>query len=338
MHSLPITEKEKDAYIKFVASNNGSFLQSWEWGEWQRQNNREPIRFLILNDDKTPILSAQFLIYQLPLGKTYLYCPYGPVVSAEHRVSSAEIVKQLIQHLKQKYSSAVFIRLEPTYNISAQGGLASSWQPTLHILPGSTILLDIRKDEQTLQAAFHPKTRYNIKVAERHGVQVKHLENPEEIQEAAELFYNTLARRKLATQPIGYYKNLMGRQNASKDLTVHALGAFYNNNLIASSIFIDYNTTRTYLFGGSAIEHKNVMAPYLLHWKAIQAAKDKNLTTYDFFGAEGSVSDGSGFARFKQGFGGNVISYGGTVDIVLHAFLYRAYKLLRTINRLIKHF
>ncbi len=323
----------EELYTSFVIANNGSFLQSFGWGQWQETNGRTPVRFLVQDEQNKTILAAQFLTHHLPAGKTYLYCPYGPVVNCKLQDTECKVaIETLLEHMQATFSDAVFIRLEPTQPLSLQP-TTYHLQPTLHIQPGSTITLNLQQDAESLLAGMHPKTRYNIKVAERKGVEIQPLETTEAQAEAAALFVDTLVRRKLVSPPASYYKKLL----ATKTLTTSGLGAYYNGQLVACGLFVDFGHVRTYLFGGSSTEHKNVMAPYLLHWTAIQNAQTNKLTTYDFFGAEGAVSDGSGFARFKQGFGGTTIPYAGAWDIVLNPIWYTGYKLLRTLNRWAKH-
>jgi lipid II:glycine glycyltransferase (peptidoglycan interpeptide bridge formation enzyme) len=207
----------------------------------------------------------------------------------------------------------------------------------LHIQPGSTILLNISKPEADLLAGMHPKTRYNIKVAQKHGVEIRPLTQPDDQHLAAHMMRNTLIRRKLVSPPQEYYFKLMGHFSNGTTLSTHTYGAYYNNDLVACALAVDFNQTRTYLFGGSSTAHKNVMAPYVLHWTIIKDAKNNNLHLYDWFGAEGSVSDGSGFARFKQSFGGETIQYAEASDIIFKPLAYRAYQTTRHLNRWIRH-
>ncbi len=346
MKILPITQKDKDAYNTFVASNNGSFLQSFEWGEWQTSNNRQALRYLVQDDDTgDTVLSAQFIRHPLPFGQYYLYCPYGPVVNCKLQIANCKLaIQELIQKIQKDFPKTIFVRLEPTYNLPfgpelrVEGQLTTyNLVPTLHIQPGSTILLDITKSNDELLTAMHPKTRYNIKVAEKHGVTIKKLQSQEEKQLVASMLKGTLTRRNLVSPSTDYYYKLANYNTDDKNFTVNTFGAYLGDTLLACALTIDVNQTRTYLFGGSTTEHKNLMAPYLLHWQIIQDAKTFGLTTYDWFGAEGAVSDGSGFARFKSGFGGTVLQYGGAWDIVLKPLAYRTYRATRHLNRWLKH-
>lgn len=340
-----ITTDNKHTYETFVTQNGGSFLQSWDWGDWQSSNKRQATRCIVTDGAGNPMLAAQFLRYTLPLGQEYLYCPYGPVAgtrdkgstyakASADRQETSEGLDALIGHVREAFPKALFIRTEPTTSLQPT---TYNLQPTLHIQPGSTILLDINKPEEGLLLGMHPKTRYNIKVAQKHGVEIRLLTQPDDQHLAAHMMRDTLIRRRLVSPPQEYYFKLMGHFSNGTTLSTHTYGAYYNNELVACALTVDFNHTRTYLFGGSATAHKNVMAPYLLHWTIIKDAKNYGLHTYDWFGAEGAVSDGSGFARFKQSFGGNVVQYPGAFDTVFKPLAYHAYQATRHLNRWLKH-
>lgn len=335
MHITNLSDNDKDTYEKFVTEHGGSFLQSWEWGDWQASNKRPATRYIVRDDNNRTILSAQFLRYTLPLGQEYLYCAYGPIAGIRDKGQGlSEALDGLIGHIRKGFPKALFIRLEltsflqpTTYNL----------QPTLHIQPGSTILLDIQKTENELLSGMHPKTRYNIKVAQKHEVEVRLLEHPNDQHLAAQMMRDTLVRRKLVSPAQEYYFKLMSHFSEPSVLSANTYGAYYNSELVACALTLDYDHTRTYLFGGSSTAHKNVMAPYLLQWTIIRDAQKKKLTTYDWFGAEGAVSDGSGFARFKQSFGGHTVQYAGAYDVIFKPLAYRAYQATRHLNRWLKH-
>ena len=73
--------KIKPAWNDFVAkSPYGSFLQSWEWGDFQKAQNKKIWRLVV--KDKDQIKAVGLVIRQpLPFGFSYLYSPRGPVLS-----------------------------------------------------------------------------------------------------------------------------------------------------------------------------------------------------------------------------------------------------------------
>src|SRR5690606_32467591 len=65
----------------------------------------------------------------------------------------------------------------------------------------------------------------------------------------------------------------------------------------------------TYLYGASASENRNYMATYALQWRAMEMAKERGCTEYDFFGTAPNPDPSHpmyGLYRFKKGFGGKL--------------------------------
>ncbi len=354
MHIQEITDTDKDIYNAFVASNNGSFLQSYEWGEWQKKNGRNARRYTCTDETGAVQLAAQFLVYPLPLGQFYLYCPYGPVAnsqfpSASWRTNFQTAIQELIGQIKRDHPKALFTKLEPITAFNLQP-TTYNLQPSSRIQPGSTLLLDLTKTEEQLQMEMHQKTRYNIKVANKHGVVIKtgtDTTGPE-AEEILMLITKTTERQAYKGHSLSYYQNFckffaeaVQRKNNISEISnldtpsmqVRWYGAFYQEHLLSGGIFIDFGNTRTYLYGGSNDAKKNIMAPYALHWHAIRDAKQEAITHYDMGGLETSSGTTPGFARFKLGFGGGTTHYPTPTDISWHPTNYKVYRIAKKILR-----
>ncbi|MBI3232344.1 MAG: peptidoglycan bridge formation glycyltransferase FemA/FemB family protein [Candidatus Doudnabacteria bacterium] len=338
MKLIELSENQKFEYNHFVATaESGSFLQSWEWGSWQEQLGRQVYRFFVKDDGGQIIASLQSVKMPLPLGKYYLYAPYGPVVNDKFPISNFQSISNEIIF---KFPDAVFIRVEPTTWNMEHG----TWniKKTMNIQPAKTLIIDLLKSEEQLLQEMHSKTRYNIKVAQKHEVEIKDEFNISighglYVKEAVRLIAETAARQGFRGHGVSYYEKMvdyLGIQNRG-DLRLHIYKVIYNQQLLASAIMLDFGKTRTFLFGGSSRENKNVMAPYLMHFQAMLDAKASGLLQYDFWGVETSRREVSGFVRFKLGFGGQVQEYLGAFDIIKKRFLYGIYKVFRYIHRLL---
>jgi lipid II:glycine glycyltransferase (peptidoglycan interpeptide bridge formation enzyme) len=335
MQARILSDSDQAQFDKFIAAQSGgSFLQAWQWGEWQKHLGLKVVRFMV--DD---ILAAQAIKIKIPiLGKRYFYLPYGPVVNQE---KSPQVIQEamtaLINELK-KQKKIICIRLEPKIDLPLKNVHA---EPSVHIQPGRTLHIDAQQSVEALQTQMHPKTRYNIKVAQRHGVVIESelIPAPQHglhLKEIVDLLMNTADRQGFKSHPRSYYEEFI--DFFAKQIQPGAIGltiykAFYQKQLLAAGLMLDFTDTRTYLFGGSSSEHKNVMAPYLMHWQAMQDAAAKGLHYYDFWGVETATGKASGFVRFKQGFGGSELEYPGARDIVLKPLWYTTYALLRMIKR-----
>ncbi len=343
MKLVELNNQDKDFYNNFVSSQEaGSFLQSWAWGDWQVFLGRQVKRFKIQNQNEETVGVIQFIKMPLYLNRYYWYCPYGPVLAESGNFKFQ--ISNFQNLIEQKFNTAVFVRIEPKILPLP----ATSYQliaKTSNIQPGKTLVIDLTKNEEKLLAEMHHKTRYNIRLAEKHGVKVVdefHLVNGKGIfaKEAVDQITETSSRQNYKSQGHAYFRQLVDFftiKKVSGEIKLHIYKALHEDELLATALIIDFGKIRTYLFGGSSDKKKNLMAPYLLHWRIMQDAKKELFEKYDFWGIETSSGKTPGFVRFKSGFSEApeaVVEYAGAYDVVNKAFEYNIYKALRKIRRI----
>lgn len=322
MNIIPVSPAEYTYYDTYVSGHpSGSFLQSRSWGDFQNTSQNQAFRYLFTKNGKY-IGSAQVFLKKVPgLHKEYLYCPYGPLTD------TTVDIQLFIDFLKKIFPAALFIRLEP------KDALTISGMKTLRIQPKDTVINDLTKSQNDILSGMHQKTRYNIKLAVKHGVKVMTIQphNPLFAQ-ALHLLEETSQRQGFKNFPRSYFEKIL----SSLDMATMYI-ATYKDQLLASAIMLDYAGTRTYLYGGSSSQDRNVMAPYALHWQAMQDAKSKGFHSYDWWGLRTSDGKTAGFSEFKLRFGGVELHYPEAIDIPLHRAWYTIYTLLRKLNRIWLH-
>lgn len=340
LNIVEVLENQKAEYNRFVIENeSGSFLQSWEWGQWQAALGRTVYRYWLLDDSQKRIGVMQLIKMPLPFGQYYLYAPYGPVVDLRFKI---EDLRFFTQEIKKQFSDAVFIRIEPKNHI-----ITKSYNheiiKSINVQPGKTLVIDLSKPEEHLLAEMHPKTRYNIKLAQKRGVEVQKdlVVTPGfglYFKEVVGQIAQTENRRGFVGHGIGYYQKFIDffALKPQSEIQVSVYKALYQKRLLCGAIMVDFGGTRTYLFGGSGEENKNVMAPYLLHWQAMTDAKAKGFKFYDFWGLETSSGKVPGFARFKLGFGGEEKIFVGAFDVIIRPVYYKLYQAARFCRRLFR--
>lgn len=341
-----LENSQKETYNRFVANNpSGSFLQAWEWGDWQEKLGK-PVRRFFLSDSEKPVLAAQAILSPLPFGQFYLYLPYGPV---RDLALKSEDLRFFILQLQKQFPKAAFIRIEPK-NIFTD--LNKLGRKSANVQPGKTLILDLSEPLEELLNSMHPKTRYNIKLAKKRGVEVSCdlAVVPKYglyVKEVLDLILETSKRQNYFTFSQSYYQGLVdffALKNNESSVKLYIYKAVLGKELLASALMFDFGTTRTYLFGGSSNIHREVMAPHLLHFNAMLDAKNLGLRFYDFWGVETSSGETPGFARFKMGFAPQeneaqskaIRHYAGAYDIFENKFLYHGYRMLRKLNRTVK--
>ena len=308
-----------------------SFLQSWDWGEFQEKTGKKVLRLQVV-DNSSVVYQIQVYIHQLALGKYYAYIPRCVI-------ADASIFRKITDFLANY--GVVFVRIEPISSFEANS--PHRIEVTKNRQPSDTILLDISEDEEEVLAQMHGKTRYNIRLAQKRGVQIKEEEDSDIFWE---LHRQTSKRDGFCGHDKSYYEHMIASPFARQ------LVAYKNNTPLASNIYILHNGVCTYLHGASGNAHRNDMAPHLLQWKGVELAKKHQCHVYDFWGVAPEPKHKneekalhshawnvnhslSGVTRFKAGFGGRRVTYGRSHDVILSSFWYNMYRLAKKIRRII---
>lgn len=328
----------KETWNRFVLVNQGSFLQSWEWGEFQASVGKRVFRFC--GDE----WAAQFIENKLPgVNKFYWYCPRGPI--AKFSIFNLQFSNFLKQIKEAAGKDVIFFRLGPEWEMANSQRLTASGfqQLPYDIEPSQTQILDITKSGEELLVQMHEKTRYNIRLAERKGVRVKFvISDIQNFEHYFNEFYRlvsegTAERKKIRHYPKEYYKKQLAINNQQSKFTLFV--AEYEGKVIATNIVVLFGGRATYLHGATSSEHREVMAPHLLQWEQIKYAKTQGCAEYDFWGIVNEHTldkrgpSWEGFTRFKKGFGGREVNYVGYWDYPLDKKWYSLYRLVQKFRR-----
>lgn len=330
MEVTVLKESDKNTYASALAElPEASFLQSWEWGEWQKYMGKRVVRTITTEANK--VMAASQWVELPPKNIPVWYAPRGPVVS-----NDLFNLPDFLKAHKKCFKKALALRLEPEELIP---NLSNSGIKIAPSQPEKTIIVNLASSAEKLLSDMHEKTRYNIRVAKRHEVNIHSISaknlTSQDIETCLNLLNATAKRQGFRDHSRSYIKSLLeffGKLE-SADFTVKVYFAKHESDILCTAVMIDYSATRMYMYGGSSEIKRNVMAPYLLHWQAIGDAKELGLKYYDLGGIETVNKKTAGFTKFKQGFGGNEITYPGTWDIPFKPVIYRAYGLARTLNR-----
>ncbi len=323
----PSSQQEWDDFVSGLAY--AQFTQSWAWGELQKSVGHSVERYFIAKDESSEPVAALLLVHMArPLVGGYWLAPRGPVFAASiEPETKTEVLEYIAQELR--LPTGVFIRLEPQV-FATNSQIPVSFNPHRSYNPATTILVDLKKSEDELLAAMHQKTRYNVRVAERHGVTVR-AGTDEEIGAFLRLTKETEERDRFHAPDFSYLEKtyrVMAKAGIAR-LRV----AEYQGESLAMSMEMAYGDTVTYLHGASSSRHRNLMAPFTLHWEAMRAAKQEGYKVYDFWGCNPEdesdpnyKASWEGITRFKLGWGGARVSLVGTFDVACKPWLYNVLK------------
>ena len=287
-------------------------LQSWAWGEFRKSMGIDVVR---LN-------GWQMTFHKIPSTPfTVGYFPKGPL-------PTKTMIDELMKIGKLKH--AIFIQLEP--NVISDHKLLTMnhepLKPSHHpLFTKYTFVLDLTKSEDELLKAMHPKTRYNIRLAQKRGVVVKEDNSKEAFDQYLRLTKETTERQGFYAHTERYHQRMW--ESLHDAGIAHLWTATFAGEVLAAWIVFVWKDTVYYPYGSSSRDHRDVMAPNLLLWEIALWAKKKGLKKFDLWGAMGPEPDEKdpwyGFHRFKEGYHPDLIEFVGSYDLIIQPILYQFY-------------
>lgn len=313
-------------------------LQTGAWGELKSDFGWEPVRFAVGKEEHN--WGAQILFRKFPLGLTLAYLPKGPVLqgcdgSEKGKFPGQGFWNEVDQLCRSK--RAIFLKVEPDHmdlkNNNNEDELPTGFQDSPHaIQPMRTIIVDLQGSEAEILAHMKQKTRYNIRLAAKKGVEVS---SSADLDTFFDLMETTGERDQFGIHSIEYYRkayNLFKPDGKCELFLAH-----YEGDPIAALMVFAAGKRSWYLYGASQSLHRERMPTYLLQWEAMKWARTVGCEQYDLWGIPDydheileenftSRSDGLwGIYRFKRGFGGVVTRSVGPWDRVYQPILYKLY-------------
>ncbi|MBU2595576.1 peptidoglycan bridge formation glycyltransferase FemA/FemB family protein [Patescibacteria group bacterium] len=320
-------------------SRYSSFLQSFAWGDFQKTEKIDNFRLALEEtrlkggfDAKAHLVGiAQIFKHPLPLGKSYLYIPHGPII--DEKIDEEEALNLWFEKIKEiaKNEKSIFLLAEPKQNLDQIQILKKS---SKHIQAETTLILDLSRTKAEILGQMKSKTRYNIGLAKRKGVRIHLSKNLDDISIFIDLAKETSKRDEFRLHPSSYYRQMF--KNLSDKEMIELLLARYKKKWIAAILIVYYGDMATYLHGASDYEHRYLMAPNLLQWVAIRRAKKRGCKKYDFWGVTKSSDPDhhwAGFSRFKFSFAPNTSAteYPGPYEYIFSPISTLGYKTIQRI-------
>ncbi len=306
----------------FTGSYETSFFQSWNWGEFQEKMNKKVLRFGFFKEEQL-VATAQGVVITAKRGK-YLYVRNGPVSAWTDQNLTKDILESL--KLEAKKLGLWFVRISPLIEKQdTKGEFLNKYpiSPMFDVDALDTWILDITQSEDEILTNMRKNTRYDIRRAEKEGVEIIKTIDSKYIDTFYEIYLDTIERQ----QWTGYTKEFIKKQFETfvKDDEALLYLAKYQGKYVASSIFLYYGDSSYYHYSGSLTEFKKIPATSLIHWENIKEAKSRGLKKYNFWGIAPENKPNhpwQGLSFFKMGFGGYEKRWMETRDIPVSPLYY----------------
>jgi len=328
-----------------------NFMQAWEWGEFKARYGWRPARWAWVDEvssARSPLAAAQVLERSLSLGPltfSVVYVPKGPLLRSLDEPSLERVLADL--ETQARIRRAIQVKIDPDIpqasrdpqqaleRTHAEGEQCAAllarrgWRPSpAQVQFRSTVVLDLAPAEDALLAAMKHKTRYNIGLAARKGVRVRH-GTPADLPLLYRMYAATAHRDGFIIRDEAYYDAAWGafmRAGLAQAFIAESQG-----RPIAAIIVFTYAGRACYVYGMSLDTDREKMPNHLLQWEAMRWARAQGCTTYDLWGAPDMPNPQDplwGVYNFKQGFGGRFVRHLGAWDFAPNRALYSAYALI----------
>lgn len=345
MEVRDIAEKEREVFDGVVSHP----LQSFEWGEVREKTGIRVIRRGGFEKGKL-VSGFTLTLHRIPKTSWSIgYLPKGDMPD-----------EKLVAELRRigREEKCVFIQLEPNIRKDSNYELRITNYgliPAAHpLFTRYTFVLDLSKSEEELLKGMHQKARYNIRVAQKHGVEVVEDNSEGAFTEYWRLMEETTKRQGFYAHGRRYHElvwETLGSKNQESPLrqgfagqagirnqgkygtpSAHLLLAKYQGKVLTGWMLFVFGDTLYYPYGASSGEHREVMHSSLMMWEAIRFGKRLGLKKFDMWGALGEEPDTKdswfGFHDFKRKFGPEHVEFVGSFDLVIHPWLYQGYKIM----------
>ncbi|MDO8265142.1 MAG: peptidoglycan bridge formation glycyltransferase FemA/FemB family protein [Candidatus Parcubacteria bacterium] len=308
---------DKDIWEEFLLKyKEKTFLQSWNWGEFNKMMGSKIWRFGLYKNEK---LSAVSLVIKVEAKRaTFLFVPHVPDIEPELFNAFVGKLKELAREEK-----AIFIRIAPIWESNDENRKVFKnmgfRDAPIHMHPEVTWELDISQPEEDLMKNMRKTTRYLIRQAGKNpDIIIQQSDKIEDIEKFHNIYESTVQRHNFIGFPPGYLKNQ--HMAFSGDSQISTFLGFYKGELVSSAIIVFYQGTAYYHHGASLVKYQKIPVSYLLQLEAIKEAKKRGCKVYNFWGIAPTDNPNhpwAGLSLFKMGFGGYRRDYIKTQDYPL---------------------
>lgn len=301
------------------AHQNGHVLQTSAWAALKSAHGWRVLRTVADDAHGNLLGGSQILHRNLKFFGCIAYAPRGPVVDWRDDSAADAVLRSSAAAARTAGAFALVIEPnaldEPSVRAALQKAGFVSFEHDVQ--PRRTIMVSLEGDEDAVLARMKQKTRYNVRLAQKKGVVVRHGDEND-----ADLYFDlmraTAARDGFSIHPAAYYRDFLRLFT-----TAAGCGALFiaeaDGRPLAALIATAVGREAVYLYGASADEGRERMPTYLLQWEAMRWARARGCSHYDLWGVpdedEATLEAGFearhdglwGVYRFKRGFGGAVV-------------------------------
>ena len=170
----------------------------------------------------------------------------------------------------------------------------------------SSLEIDLRKDKDTIWSAFSKGHKSAVKKAIGHNISVVEMSSASELDGFLLLYDKMKKARGIGGHTVSEIIHIC-RYIADNNCGVILMAKTQDATVIGCSVFASQGKSVRYLLSASDPERRDLPITHLIIYRAIELAKERGFTFFDFWGYNHFANPDEQMAkinRFKRGFGG----------------------------------
>lgn len=326
-------EKSKLEWAEIVKKfPEANFLQSPAYAEMNRLIGEK-----VIIEDFDGKGRALMVVREAKRGK-YLEIPCGPLIDWK----DTKLVKRVLKRINEiaKREKCVFVRIRPqlyktpeNMKILERAGLKKS---PMHLAAEHTVVIDLKKTEEELLSNMRRQTRYDVRRAEKLGIEVLKSNSEELFKEFHGVQVETAKRQKFI--PPNLDTLLAEREAFGDNITIYV--AMESEEAIAYGLIIKDGKEGDYYEAASTDLNRKLPGAHAILWRAMRDLKAEGYERFNLWGIAPAGQPHhryAGVTTFKTGFGGEIVEYVPAHDMIISQVRYLKNWIVETARRKRRH-
>ena len=306
------TKLQWDEYLNQCPKK--TFLQTWEWGEFQKAQGNDIQRLAILEGNK--LRGLTLCVLQKSFLSKYIYCPRGPLMVENTPDEYSNILRELKEYWAQKGIYGIklepaFVKDTPIAQIPKSLGFIHSVNFVQSENNWMINLVGNTEEELFDWCKSHGMSKNYptyIRKARKEDIQISFSKELSDWILFHKYLIKSGERKSFEVKPLKYFTNLW--EYLGKDSDIVRLGiAKKNGNILAMILITIYGEEISCLYSAQTDVDTKLRAPMLLRWECMLMGQREHIARFNNWGVLPDSrykpgNPGFGYSQYKRGFGG----------------------------------
>jgi len=281
---------------------------------------------------------AQMVVRNAKRGR-YLEVPCGPLMDWDNKSTIKAVFTKITEIAKDE--KCVFARVRPqlvknTKNMQIFTDLGLKIAP-MHLAAEHTVVIDLKKSEDELLADMRRQTRYEVRRADKQGIQVEKSRSEMIFREFHKIQAKTAERQGFV--PPNLKTLLAEREGFGNNIDMY-VSKTADGAPIAYGMIIRAGKEGDYYEAASTELNRKLPGAYALLWRVMRDLKSEGYERFNLWGIAPPGQPNhryAGVTTFKTGFGGEVVEYVPAHDMIINKLGYMKDLIVETARKKRRH-